>query len=194
MRLPYTPDAPTFSNPDHQAFVQRLLASRGKYGFSPLDKTLLHSPPLARGFLSFFTTLRSQTSLSLDVWELAVCRVAALNGAAFEWMHHAPLLKRTGMSAEAIEVVRSSPAGVVGGSNGLGGGAERFWRVMRYVDAMTKEVQVEDDVFEGIRKEFNEREIVDLTMTIAGYNAVSRFLVALDVAELGKVEVGKAKL
>ena len=36
--------------------------------------------------------------------------------------------------------------------------------------------------------------ILELALTIAAYNAVSRFLVAMDVAELKDVPVGKAKL
>lgn len=35
---------------------------------------------------------------------------------------------------------------------------------------------------------------MSVALTIAGYNAVSRFLVAMDVAELKNVPVGEAKL
>jgi hypothetical protein len=34
----------------------------------------------------------------------------------------------------------------------------------------------------------------EIALTIAGYNAVSRFLIALDVAEMMNVKVGDAKL
>jgi hypothetical protein len=48
---------------------------------------------------------------------------------------------------------------------------------------MTLSIEVPDDVFAVLKKEFNEREIVELTATIGTYNCVSRFLVALDVNE-----------
>jgi len=40
---------------------------------------------------------------------------------------------------------------------------------------------VPDDVFARIRERFAEREVVELTATIAAYNCVSRFLEALRV-------------
>ena len=93
-----------------------------------------------------------------------MCRVGALNGAAFEWMHHAPLLKKAGLGDEGIETVRTAEAGRKG-RDGEGGLSERMWNVMRYVDAMTKEVKVSDEVFEAVKKEMNdERQVVELSM------------------------------
>ena len=61
--------------------------------------------------------------------------------------------------------------------------SEKEWAVLVYVDAMTRDVNVEDATFEEVRKWFSETESVELTATVAAYNAVSRFLVALDVGE-----------
>lgn len=56
--------------------------------------------------------------------------------------------------------------------------------VLRYTDQMTVTVKVEDAVFQQLKTVgFDDREIVELTTGIAGYNCVSRFLVALDVGE-----------
>jgi alkylhydroperoxidase family enzyme len=55
--------------------------------------------------------------------------------------------------------------------------------VLRYTDAMTLDVQVPEDVFAELRTRMSEREIVELTASVAAYNCVSRFLVALDVGE-----------
>lgn len=53
--------------------------------------------------------------------------------------------------------------------------------VLAYADAMTRDVTVPDNVFAGVRARFDEREAIELTATIAFYNLVSRFLVALGV-------------
>jgi alkylhydroperoxidase family enzyme len=53
--------------------------------------------------------------------------------------------------------------------------------VLAYTDAMTKEVHVPDNIFNPLRQHFNDREIVELTATIAAYNLVSRFLEALQI-------------
>lgn len=48
---------------------------------------------------------------------------------------------------------------------------------------MTLNVTVSDEIFAELKKHYNEREVVEITATIAAYNCVSRFLVALDVGE-----------
>jgi alkylhydroperoxidase family enzyme len=67
------------------------------------------------------------------------------------------------------------------GARGL---SERHWAVLRYADAMTRDVKVPDEVWEGVRRVgFRDREVVELTGVVAAYNCVSRFLVALDVGQ-----------
>ena len=60
---------------------------------------------------------------------------------------------------------------------------------------MTLDVQVPDNVFAGLKDQFSEQEVVEITATVAAYNCVSRFLVALDVgernAQTGPKEGGK---
>lgn len=60
---------------------------------------------------------------------------------------------------------------------------------------MTLTVQVPDDVYANLKQYFSEREVVEITATVAAYNCVSRFLVALDVgernAQVGPLEGGK---
>lgn len=141
-----------------------------------------------------------------------MCRVAALNGAAFEWMHHAPLLLSAGVSEEGLETVKAAMPGYVG-KDGEKGLSKRLWSVLKFVDCMTKDIKVPDDIFGAVRELLDERQVVELgeslflgapydreanqfceVMTTAGYNAVSRFLVAMDVAELKDVKVGDTKL
>ena len=68
-------------------------------------------------------------------------------------------------------------------SDETGGLDERHLAALAYTDAMTVSVSVPDAVFANLRRHFNDREIVEVTSTIAAYNCVSRFLVALDVGE-----------
>jgi alkylhydroperoxidase family enzyme len=179
MRLPYTKNPPEFEDPKHQAFIDRLLKSRGSRGLSELDLTLLHSPPLARGFMQFFTAIRGSTILPPDVLELAMCRVGALNGAAFEWMHHAPLLRKAGVGPEGLETVRTAPVGKAG-KDGEGGLSSTLWAVLRYVDDMTRSVKVRDDVFEGVKRLFNDRQMVELSKSCACRVSVLSASIPLD--------------
>ena len=138
-----------------------------------LYRMLLHSPPLARGWLGLFTAIRQQADLPGRDREVATLRVAVLNGAEYEFTQHIPFAQKHGLTAAQIDAIRTDP-----GSDLL---IERDRVVLAYTDAMTKNVRVPADVFERVRAHFPPRELVELTATIAGYNLVSRFLEALDI-------------
>jgi 4-carboxymuconolactone decarboxylase len=46
---------------------------------------------------------------------------------------------------------------------------------------MTVHVSVPDEVFGAVREHFGEQQVLELTVTVATYNMVSRVLVALGV-------------
>ena len=209
MRLPYMPaTAPTpsssssTSDPSTAAAYAQLSARRAPNPLLALDRALLHSPPVASGWSSFLKAIRQETSLPADIRELCICRVAILNGAAYEWDHHAPILKGEGkLSEEALEEVKERKAWR-GWETALGADdedgeekrelegrlSERQKAVLAYADAMTIGVKVSDDIFARLRKSFDDRETVEITATVAAYNCVSRFLVALDVGEMSEKE------
>lgn len=56
--------------------------------------------------------------------------------------------------------------------------------LIAYVDYMTKDVRVPDEVFERVRKcGFSEREMVEITASSCAYNCSTRFLWGLQVGE-----------
>lgn len=131
------------------------------------------------GWNSLLGAVRNNSCLPDDLREICICRPALINKAWFEWKHHAPLLEAAeGFTAEMFAVIKQlNPA-----DQGLL--SDRQWAVLRYSDAMTKDVLIPDNIFKDIQRVgFNEKEIVQITLTCATYNMVSRFLVALDVGE-----------
>lgn len=60
---------------------------------------------------------------------------------------------------------------------------KKEWATLRYADAMTREVSVPQSLFDELKALFSEQEVVEITATVAAYNLVSRFLVALDIGE-----------
>ncbi|KAJ5678848.1 hypothetical protein N7462_007092 [Penicillium macrosclerotiorum] len=182
MRLPYVPDPPPTSTPDEAKILASVQARRAPNPLLPLDLALLHSFPVADGWNSFIGAIRTRTSLTTVITELAICRVAVVNGALFEWEQHAPLLKAGGLSEEALAAVGDAQIDLSG--EVAGKVLERDQRaVLRYTDAMTKTVTVPDEVFQELKSCFSDQEVVEITATVAAYNCVSRFLVALDVGE-----------
>jgi alkylhydroperoxidase family enzyme len=182
MRIPYVPNPPPTSTPEEADILARVQARRGERGLIPLDLALLHSFPVADGWNAFLGAIRTRTSLPADIREIAICRVAAINGAWFEWDAHAPILRAAGMSEEGMHIIENVQ---------LTGAEEEVTKaltpqqtaVLRYADAMTKTVSVPDAVFQALKDSFAEKDVVEITATVAAYNCVSRFLVALDVGE-----------
>jgi alkylhydroperoxidase family enzyme len=138
-----------------------------------LYRMLLHSPPVARGWLNLFTAIRQQAELSGRYRELAIMHIAVLNGADYEFKQHAPFALAEGLTRAQIDALKagSEPQGLTD--------ADRA--VLAYADAMTRQIRVPDDVFAAVRKHFPEREVIELTATIGGYNLVSRFLEAIQI-------------
>ena len=123
--------------------------------------------------------MRTKNSLPDDLREIAICRPALINQAWFEWTHHAPLLlKSEGFTEEKLAVVQELHPKSKGALD------DRQWAVLRYADAMTRDIKVPQALFDEVRATgFSDQEMVELTATVASYNMVSRFLVALDVGE-----------
>lgn len=187
MRLPYAPNTPP--TPADSDIYNRIAERRHPRPLIPLDLTLLHSPPLADGWNSFIGAIRSSTQLDQGLLEMAVSRVAVLTDAVYEWNAHAPLALKGGITPDALRAVRSVPCTASAGEGekkeleeSALSGLQRA--VVRYTDQMTVRVKVDDEVFASLKHEgLSDREVVELTTGVAGYNCVSRVLVALDVGE-----------
>ncbi|SDN56303.1 carboxymuconolactone decarboxylase family protein [Geodermatophilus sp. DSM 45219] len=152
--------------------VDRVRARRGGT-LTPLDRMLLHSEPLADGWNTLLGAVRSRFELAADLRELAICRVAVLNDADYEWRAHAPLLVRAGFPEEQLDALRDD------GDLTVLSATHRC--VVAYTDAMTRAVRVPEALFGDVRALLGDRATVELTATIGAYNMVSRFLVALEV-------------
>jgi alkylhydroperoxidase family enzyme len=133
---------------------------------------------------SFLGAIRTRSSLPTSIREVAISRVATLNQAWYEWIHHAPLLRETGVISEAaIKFLLDAPPTHKGDISEIPMD-EKHALVMQYADASTKDIEIPDGIFKRMEELFSHQEIVEITATIGAYNCVSRFLVALNVGEM----------
>ena len=152
--------------------AEQVKSARG--GWLPnLYRPLLHSPSIAAGWLGFFTAVRYQAVLDGRSRELAILRVALLTGAEYEYRAHVPVALQAGVRQDQIDALPEWQQ-----SANFEGPARA---VLALADAMTRDVRVSEETFNNVRQHFSERETVELCVTIAGYNMVSRVLRALDV-------------
>jgi alkylhydroperoxidase family enzyme len=139
---------------------------------------LLHSPPLAKGWNAFLGEVRGHLELSPKLRELAICVVAVLNGADYEFQHHAPEFVKAGGKVEQLDALRNQETAHV--DTGLFDAVERA--VIEFTNEMTNCVWVNDAVFAAARAALkSDRLLVELAGVIATYNMVSRFLVSLGI-------------
>ena len=151
--------------------VDRISAERGSV--LHLYQMLLHSSPIADGWLAFLTAVRHKSTLPGAMRELVIMRVAILNRAGYEAEQHTPIALKEGVTRAQLEALSDWSA------------AKHFSAAQRAVlaltDSMTRDVHVDDPVFDAVRPHFSARELVELVVTIAAYNMVSRVLEALQI-------------
>ncbi len=159
-----------------QGIVDAVRARRGGRLLN-LDRMLLHSPQLASGWNAHLGAVRSQLNLPPKLRELAICAVASLNGADYEFAQHAPEFLKAGGTLQQVEALRDPDCARCD--------IERFDETERAALAvaieMTRAVQVPDTDFHALACRLGERELIEFVATVATYNMVSRFLVALEV-------------
>ena len=140
-----------------------------------LDRMLLHSPALAAGWNTYLGAVRNALSLDPMLRELAMCAVASLNGAEYEFIHHAPVFLAAGGTEVQVEALRHPDAAHRDLFDARGAAA------LQLTIEMTRHVRVADATFAAVRIALGEQATVELVAVIAAYNMVSRFLVALGV-------------
>lgn len=143
-----------------------------------LDRMLLHSPEIAEGWAAFFKKVRNELTLDPKLRELAVCAVAMLNDAEYEFHHHRPVWEKAGATSAQIEAIQKFDPAVI--DTARFDTAERA--VLRLAIEMTRQVKPTPETMAAARAVVaNDRQMVELVTTIAAYNMVSRILVATGI-------------
>ena len=159
--------------------AQLVAAIRKRRGgqFINLDRMLLHSVPIAQGWNHFIGEIRNNLSLDPKLRELAMCGVAVLNGAEYEFFHHAPPFMKAGGTQAQVDTLR-----LIGQENfptALFSTLENDAVALTF--QMTRNIQVDPDLMKRLQVALGNTDTVELVTVIAAYNMVSRFLIALDV-------------
>lgn len=142
-----------------------------------LDRMLLHSIPFARGWNAFLMEVRRNLSLDARLREIAMCVVAMLNRAEYEFFHHAPELLAAGGTQAQVDALRH--AGDSRADFSMFSATERD-AIGLAID-MTRDIDVNPEQMGRLQKAIGNTALVELVGVIATYNMVSRFLVALGV-------------
>lgn len=142
-----------------------------------LDRMLLHSPALAEGWNAYLGAVRNRLDVPVRLRELAMCVVAVLNGAHYEFEHHAPLYQAEGATDEQVDALRqvedpNFPVGLF---------PEVEQDTIALAREMTRQIGVATPLKRRLVKALGVQQTVELVAVVATYNMVSRFLVALSI-------------
>jgi alkylhydroperoxidase family enzyme len=176
--IPYLPDDKA-GPPD---LVNAIRARRPGGKLLNLDRMLLHSPNFAKGWNGMFAAIRKELALPAKLREIPILAIAVLNKAEYEWVQHEPEFRSAGGTNEQLAALRNPEA--AGKDQKLFSEVERA--ALALTIEMTNKVAVQDATLKRIRALLPDQQVVELIGTIAGYNMVSRFLVATGVDAEGE--------
>lgn len=145
-----------------------------------VERMMLHSPALTQAWNGFFGGIKSGMALTARLRELIACAVGSINGATYQYQQHAAaFLAAGGNLAQHQALVQPDLAA----SNSILFDATEQAALQMALE-MTREIRVSDLTFIRARNELgSDQAMVELVGVIAGYNLVSRFLIALEIGE-----------
>jgi alkylhydroperoxidase family enzyme len=168
-RVPLLSDAEIAPN------VAEIFERMRKAGGKPpnLYRALANAPAMLDAWVAFAWPLRHDPKTSRAIRELVIMRVAGLTDAHYEEHHHRRMALDAGVSeAQLGDLARWRDS-------------KRFndqeRAVLAMADAVTRGGKLPDIVHADLKRHFKDGEVVELVLTAAFYNCVSRTLLALEV-------------
>ena len=153
--------------------IAHLKAERGGRLIN-LYKVLLNSPPVAGAWLDFNTAVRYRTEVPAAFNELAILRVSVLNGADYQFKVHGPThALKAGLTKAQVDAIADWSG------SSLFSDAQRA--VLAWADGITRDIEPSNAACEAMRRHFDDRQLVELTVLISAYNMHTRVARALRI-------------
>lgn len=137
-------------------------------------RMLLNSPALAESWFNHSNAVRWKTTLDGRLREIIIIRMGHLAGSQYVLRQHVPSLALAeGLSREECDALADWRASTFFSA--------RERAALAYADTMTRDIAVPDAVFAEVKRHFDARAIVELTVLIGTYNMNARVLRALEL-------------
>ena len=140
-----------------------------------LFRALVHSPNAARAFSGLGGFIRHKSKADPRLRELAILQVGWLAKSPYEWSHHIKIGYDFGVTDDDIKALIDDTAGK---STKLD---ETTRLVLKLAREMTLDGGGSEATFTALGTKMSSELLLDLTMTIAFYNAVVRMLATLQI-------------
>jgi 4-carboxymuconolactone decarboxylase len=137
-------------------------------------RMLLNSPALAESWYNHSNAVRWKTTLDGRLREIIIIRMGHLTRSQYVLRQHVPSLALAdGLSLKECDALADWRA------SAFFSASERA--ALAYADTMTRDIAVPDAVFAEVKRHFDARAIVELTVLIGSYNMNARVMQALDL-------------
>ena len=135
--------------------------------------TLGRHRPLFRGWLRFAGRLMPGGKLPRRETEMVILRVAHLRSCAYEFDHHVHLGRRAGITDVDVERIKAGPE--------ADGWTPRERAILRAVEGLHAEQDIDDDTWRDLHGQLTEREIIELVLLVGHYEMLATAIGALRI-------------
>ncbi len=163
-RVPYLEKSDL--SPENQDLLARRIS---------LTQALVNSPNAARAFSGVGQFIRYGSKLDPRLRELAILQVGWLARSPYEWSHHVKISHDFGCTDDDVRALIADTAGRPTSLDAL------TKTVLLAAREMTRDGAMSDATFATLQAALGNECVVDLTLTIAHYNAVVRVLATLQI-------------
>ena len=150
---------------EREAF-DAFVASRGEIPATGPGSVMLNAPEVAQRALGLAAYLRTETSLSPRIRELAMLLAARENDCQFIWNAHAPPARREGLSDELVDALRDR--------KDLPNPTDEELAVINYGREFFRTRRVSQEAFDAVVSHFGVNGATELT-TLMGCYAMLAF-------------------
>jgi 4-carboxymuconolactone decarboxylase len=153
---------------DKQKALGEQIMKVSSVGIGGPYNSLLRSPVLGQRLFDLFHYLRWETSVPTRLNEFAILIIGRQWRSQIEWLAHAPIAAKAGLSPDIIAELKASkrPSKM----------AEDEAVVYDFVTELTSTQKVSDETYARAKKVFNDQQIVDLTAVAGNYVMVAMLL------------------
>lgn len=159
------------ASPPYDDDTERLLTEMMPPGVPPirLFRTFARHPTMARAMQSMGAyTFSKDLTLTSRQRELIILRTCARNGCEYEWgVHMAFFADRVGLDAPQAHAIVQGDAGASCWTEPI----ERL--LIKVVDELHDTSMISDDTWHDARAQFTEQQLLDLSVLVGWYSAIS---------------------
>ena len=140
-------------------------------------RALAHHPALLEALVGVYAAFAASPTVERRLIELGVLISSRVNACEYCSRHHTPLARAAGLSLDQLRCIEN---GDWQGMRQLW--TEREWLVIRYAQQLTEApYKIKDSFFAELRRQFDDRQIVDMSMRFALCSAWNKFNDALNL-------------